>query len=263
MPRGGARGGGASAGRAATASREETFALHPDGLVVRGQGGRRELPPDPGACSSSAGISPGRERSCAWSVSPTAFRSTSSTARLFDKVFPAAVGCNVAGSLEPERDVQQQIVLVGHHDSPFIFTFLERFQGIAFIRFLLANGWPTRGSAGTASRRALSRYPGVTARADGHPARGWRFAGLPFALQLYFMMGKAKSPGAGDNLNADLDDRGARRLLPRASAPTGVPLQHTRIVLLSTDGEEIGQRGAIALRSGPRRPSSARHRRWC
>jgi hypothetical protein len=28
-----------------------------------------------------------------------------------DRVFPGAVGCNVAGSLEPERAVKQKIVL--------------------------------------------------------------------------------------------------------------------------------------------------------
>jgi hypothetical protein len=163
---------------------------------------------------------------------------------IFDKVFPAAVGCNVVGSLEPECDVRQQIVLVGHHDSPFIFTFLERFQGIAFIRFLLAMlayAW----LCGYSIAACIGGYPGIL-----HAPMGiapWiSIAGLPFALQLYFMMAKAKSPGAGDNLNAVSMITGLGEHF-RSERGDGRPLHHTRIVFLSTDGEEIGQRGAIAF----------------
>ena len=159
---------------------------------------------------------------------------------LFDGVFPAAIGCNVVGRLEPERTARQQIVLVAHHDSPFIFSFLERFQGMAFIRFLLAMlafAW----LCGYSVVAGLGGFPG------GLSAPLWiSIAGLPFAFQLYFMMSTAKSPGAGDNLNgssmiADLGE------YFRDARIDGFPLRHTRLVLLSTDGEEIGQRGAIAF----------------
>jgi Zn-dependent M28 family amino/carboxypeptidase len=69
-------------------------------------------------------------------------------------------------------------------------------------------------------------------------------AGLPFALQLFFMMGSAKSPGAGDNLNAtSLAAALGSHFMGERNR--GFPLRHTRLILLSTDGEEIGQRGAI------------------
>jgi hypothetical protein len=160
----------------------------------------------------------------------------------FDRLFPGAVGCNVAGSLEPEGVVKQQIVLVGHHDSPFIFTFLERFPAVAFLRFLLgmaAYVW----LCGYCFVACALHTPGVSRTPVGI-ALGAAIAGLPFALQLFFMMGRAQSPGAGDNLNGTsmAATLGGYFLRERAN---GVPLQHTRLILLSTDGEEIGQRGAI------------------
>jgi aminopeptidase YwaD len=162
----------------------------------------------------------------------------------FDRVFPAAVGCNVVGSLEPEGDVWQQVVLVGHHDSPFIFTFLERFPGIAFIRFLLAMlayAW----LCGYSVVACIGGYPGVFTAPMGISL--WiSIAGLPFALQLYFMMAGAKSPGAGDNLNGTSMIAGLGEYF-RGERGHGRPLRHTRLVVLSTDGEEIGQRGAIAF----------------
>jgi aminopeptidase YwaD len=165
----------------------------------------------------------------------------------FDGVFPAAVGCNVVGSLEPEGDVRQQVVLVGHHDSPFIFSFLERFPGIAFIRFLLAMlayAW----LCGYSVVACIGGYPGVFTAPMGPPL--WiSLAGLPFALQLYFMMAAAMSPGAGDNLNGTSMISGLGEYF-RGERSHGRPLLHTRLVMLSTDGEEIGQRGAIEFVRG-------------
>ncbi|MCX7030437.1 MAG: M28 family peptidase [Spirochaetes bacterium] len=161
---------------------------------------------------------------------------------VFDRAFASSLGCNVVGSLEPERAAKQQIVLVGHHDSPFIFNFLERFQGMAFIRFLLrmlAYAWLCVYSVVASIRHS----PGGILAPMGIPL--WiAIAGLPFALQLFFMMGKAKSPGAGDNLNSTsmVAALGQYFLGERHN---GFPLKHTRLILLSTDGEEIGQRGAI------------------
>ncbi|OHD70740.1 MAG: hypothetical protein A2177_16285 [Spirochaetes bacterium RBG_13_68_11] len=162
----------------------------------------------------------------------------------FDRLFPGAVGCNVAGSLEPEDVVKQQIVLVGHHDSPFVFTFLERFPAVAFIRFLLgmaAYAWLCVYSVVASIRHS----PGGILAPVEIPL--WiAIAGLPFAIQLFFMMGKAKSPGAGDNLNSTsmVAALGQYFLGERHN---GFPLKHTRLILLSSDGEEIGQRGAISF----------------
>jgi Zn-dependent M28 family amino/carboxypeptidase len=69
-------------------------------------------------------------------------------------------------------------------------------------------------------------------------------AGLPFALQLFFMMSSSSSPGAGDNLNSTSMVATIAQYF-HSERSGGLPLKHTRLILLSTDGEEIGQRGAI------------------
>ncbi len=163
--------------------------------------------------------------------------------RFFDRVFKSAEGCNVIGSLEPINVVTQQVVLIGHHDSPFIFSFLERFQSLAFIRFLL-------GMLSYAWICIYSFKAGVQQLIfSGHQTlTGIPFwitvAGLPFALQLFFMMSKVPSPGAGDNLNSISMVASIARYFQLERSKVSL-LKHTRLILLSTDGEEIGQRGAI------------------
>jgi aminopeptidase YwaD len=163
---------------------------------------------------------------------------------LFDRAFKGAEGRNVVGTLEPVGEVRQQVILVSHHDSPYIFSFLERFQALAYLRFslgMLAYAWLCAYSFTAGFRQLLSGEPQAMAG-----AAFWITAiGAPFALQLFFMMSATRSPGAGDNLNSTSmiaaiarhfrSDRSGRR-----------SLRQTRLVLLSTDGEEIGQRGAIA-----------------
>ena len=163
--------------------------------------------------------------------------------RFFDRVFKSAGGCNVIGSLEPGDVARQQIVLVGHHDSPFIFSFLERFQSIAFIRFLL-------GMLSFVWLCAFSFTASVQQLLSGghHAATGIAFwltiAGLPCALQLFFMMSSKPSPGAGDNLNSTSILATIAEYF-HSQRSNSSPLKHTGLIFLSTDGEEIGQRGAI------------------
>jgi aminopeptidase YwaD len=69
--------------------------------------------------------------------------------------------------------------------------------------------------------------------------------GLVFVAPLYGIIARTPSPGAGDNLIASaIAVRVAAHFAARRQR--GEPLRHTRLVLLSTDGEEAGQRGAIA-----------------
>jgi aminopeptidase YwaD len=163
--------------------------------------------------------------------------------KYFDRFFRSAQGLNVVGTLEPGGAVERQVVLVGHHDSPYIFSFLERFQAIAYIRFLLGMAsfiWLTACSAFLSARQLLLQ--------EASPVRGaalWiTVGGLVFALQLFFMMSRHPSPGAGDNLNAASMLAAIAGHFKEERAGDS-PLRRTRLILLSTDGEEIGQRGAI------------------
>jgi aminopeptidase YwaD len=162
---------------------------------------------------------------------------------LFDGFFPPAVGTNVVGRIDPVGDVGRQVVVVAHHDSPYIFSFLERFPRIAFPRFILA-------MAGYLGVAACSVIMAVHAAADlGAPAPAvpWIACGCGLvAAQLFVMMSHRRSPGAGDNLNSSsMLAEIAAVFNPRQSE--AARLSHTRLFFLSTDGEEIGQRGAIAF----------------
>jgi hypothetical protein len=46
----------------------------------------------------------------------------------FDFLFPSAQGRNLCGVIEPAQPARQQILVVGHHDSPRIFNFLTQQQ---------------------------------------------------------------------------------------------------------------------------------------
>jgi aminopeptidase YwaD len=163
--------------------------------------------------------------------------------RLFDPFFKSGKGCNVVGTLEPAFATEQQVVLVGHHDSPFIFNFLERFQRIAFTRFLLGMTsfiWICFCS-GLLSIRQVSMHEPQTMHG---PLLWITILGLAFAVPLFFMMSGTPSPGAGDNLNSTSMNAGVAKYF-KEQRHGGSPLKHTRLIVLSTDGEEIGQRGAM------------------
>lgn len=163
--------------------------------------------------------------------------------KLFDPLFPSSEGQNAVGSLEPTDAVRQQVLVVGHHDSPFIFSFLSGLQRIAYFRFLLGiiaylflSAWSTTGAIGVLAGSTHVRLQG---------ASFWIVViGALFALPLFFMMSSKASPGAGDNLNSiSMAAIIARHF--QSERQENRALKHTRLIVLSTDGEEIGQRGAM------------------
>jgi aminopeptidase YwaD len=114
-------------------------------------------------------------------------------ARVFDAVFPSSEGLNVAGVLEPAGKATQQVVVVGHHDSPHVLSFLSWAPRLAFLRFLL----------GILSSVYLTAS----------------------------LIAASMAITVAEHFSCE------RR--------TGNPLERTRLIVLSTDGEEVGQRGAI------------------
>jgi hypothetical protein len=164
---------------------------------------------------------------------------------LFSRLFPRAPGCNAVGVIEPEGEVRQQVLVVGHHDSPYVFSFLSHCQKLGSIRLLLAMtsylylfllaGYAAVSQAWGAGRGSLRGLPLFLA-----------LAGLAFAVPLFFLVIRQPSPGAGDNLNASVAAVTAASFFS-SRRELGLPLRHTRLMLLSTDGEEVGQSGARAF----------------
>ncbi|MGA2639405.1 MAG: M28 family peptidase, partial [Spirochaetia bacterium] len=162
---------------------------------------------------------------------------------LFDRFFPGSEGCNVVGILEPAGRIEQQVLFVGHHDSPHVLGFLSHVPQIAFVRFLLGiasylylTASLVAASIGQAATHTQQPFAG---------AQAWLVViGLLFAAPLFFFSTNRPSPGAGDNLNACSMAMSVAEYFFK-ERQKGNPLKRTRVVVLSTDGEEVGQRGAI------------------
>jgi aminopeptidase YwaD len=154
-------------------------------------------------------------------------------------------GCNVVGELNPAGAPTQQILLVGHHDAAYVFSFLEsRAWGWAanlrFFAAILGFVWVLLYSTVLSFGLALGRLQPpsdallvVTAVA------------CVCAAPLYFMITHTPAPGAGDNLNSPFMALTVARYFAWERRH-GHPLQKTKLVVVSMDGEEIGQRGAKA-----------------
>jgi len=164
-------------------------------------------------------------------------------AEVFDRIFPCSEGCNVVGILEPAGRVEQQVLLVGHHDSPHVLSFLTHVPQLAFVRFLLGIisylylvASLIVASVGQAAAHVREPFAGLQAWLVG--------IGLLFVAPLFFFSTNRPSPGAGDNLNATSMAMTVAEYF-YSERQKGNPLRRTRLVVLSTDGEEVGQRGAI------------------
>jgi aminopeptidase YwaD len=161
----------------------------------------------------------------------------------FDSLFKQVQGCNVTGIIEPAGEVRRQVLIAGHHDSPYIFNFLAHYEKWAGLRFLLGAVSYLYIAVVSIAGSIFNLFYGIWAlRGIGLVIA---IAGLVFAFPLYFFISRKPSPGAGDNLNASSMAVQIARFFA-AQRDAGRPLQHTRLIALSTDGEEAGQKGALA-----------------
>jgi Predicted aminopeptidases len=155
----------------------------------------------------------------------------------FDRLFPKATGYNVYGILEPEKEVKQQIVLCGHHDAAYTFQFLEKFRSLYVVINYAGVGVFTAALLLTAYTLVL----------------GWTPLWVPIvmtflsvgAIPFFWFLGKTISPAAGDNMIATAMITAAARLFMRRDGKS--TLKHTRLIILSADGEECGLRGSRAF----------------
>ncbi len=155
----------------------------------------------------------------------------------YDGFFPKVTGYNVYGTLEPDQEVKQQIVLCGHHDATYTFRFLEKTPNLyVYINYLEVGAFNVA--------LLLTLY---TLIVGSTPAWVPIVLGVLTlgSLPYFWFVGNTISPGAGDNMIATAMIAGAARLLKRRDGKSA--LKHTRIIILSTDGEEAGLRGSRAF----------------
>lgn len=165
--------------------------------------------------------------------------------QVFDFLYKKKKGYNVYGVIEPRREVKQQIILGSHHDSARVFNYFTYFPRLYRIRLILGFG-PI-----VLSFFILWAWI-IMAAVTGHKPvfadwlRYGTVASFVFTGQLFFFIGKKGTPGAGDNLIATAMSITLAGIFGGAKNKKKPPLEHTRLVILSFDGEESGLRGARA-----------------
>lgn len=164
---------------------------------------------------------------------------------LFDRLFPKKTGYNVVGTINPSRDVTQQIVIAGHHDACWNFNFMEHHQPIYALRIILGVGsflflgglvviWSIIQIFGGHVPFYASLLPYIL------------LVSLFFTTPLFFFVSKKITPGAGDNLIACAIVIQLAKLFKKQKN-FDLTLSNTKLIFLSTDAEEQGLRGAKAF----------------
>ena len=160
---------------------------------------------------------------------------------LLDPYFPKATGYNVIGSIEPEDEVKQQIIVSAHHDAAYVFqllTFLPKWYArlINAGILVLIIGFLVSLAAAVLSILHV-------------PFPGWIAVVLLalgiFQIPLAFFTTREVSPAAGDNMIAVAVAAETASIFNKAKKDRK-PLRHTRLIFASFDAEEAGLRGARA-----------------
>jgi len=163
---------------------------------------------------------------------------------LFDPFYKKMKGYNVTGTIEPEGEVRQQIILTGHHDSAYEFRYfthmphLYRIRAFIYIFSLIVPMLMTLVWA--VCRFGFAMEPFYT-----DILRYTAMVLVPLAVPMYFYTGRKGTPGAGDNLIASAMVVKLAEIFGKAKAE-GEGMKHTRLIFLSVDAEEAGLRGSRA-----------------
>lgn len=159
---------------------------------------------------------------------------------IIDRFFPKVDALNVFGIIEPQKEVLNTVVFSGHHDSARVFNF---FVDKPHLYIFKVGG-------------ALAAYGSLTLLTLVQifvKLFNQNYSVKPFLLfqiiltvaiylmaKLWFFASNEATPGAGDNLIASAMAIEVARYFKNREKP----LEHTRLIVASFDGEEAGLRGA-------------------
>ncbi len=167
---------------------------------------------------------------------------------MIDPLFPKKEGHNIYGVIEPKGEATNTFVYSGHHDSAKVFTFFSGNQHSYVLKVFGALG-------SYLFLTILSFIDSIRQIVDGS-LFSITFPPVVFFIllifstaafyivrMLWFFTGKEVSPGAGDNLIASTIGVELASYFHHEKEG-GNPLEHTRLVFASFDGEEAGLRGS-------------------
>jgi len=167
---------------------------------------------------------------------------------LFDKFFKKQEGVNVIGTIEPEGEVKQQIILTGHHDAPYVSHIIEKWPKIYALVMASAILMAVLGLVGSLLWQIDIVFTGIDLTDHFVPTfKIIMYSGAIFMLPFFVFTTRKVSPGAGDNAIAVGLIMEMAKKYGTAKKLGNNQLKHTRLVIVALDGEECGLRGARAF----------------
>lgn len=160
---------------------------------------------------------------------------------LLDSFYPKRKARNVYGIIEPTKEVKQQVIISGHHDSAHVFNFFIHQPHLYNLR--------TTGSIALVIMMILLSL--LTFLLPNVLVFVWSVKimmtlGVLLVGQMWFFKSKKATPGAGDNLVASSISITLGKHL-KELRDHGKGLDHTKVIIASFDAEEEGLRGARAF----------------
>jgi len=162
--------------------------------------------------------------------------------QFLDVLLPKKESQNVVGIQKPSGEIKRRLILCGHADSSYEWSFtyygVKWFNTVKLLVICIVFGVAAI-LFGLAISVAAIIQGGVS------PVLGYVFAGLcvPLAVIWFFENKKRPVVGANDNLTGCFTAMAAARMLHE----TGNRLENTELVVLCSGCEEIGLRGAKAF----------------
>jgi aminopeptidase YwaD len=168
----------------------------------------------------------------------------------FDVFYRKRKGTNVIGLVNPdnEADIQQEVIVCGHHDSAWVVNFLLKYQKLYALRIILGTGVLQLVYLATIAMSIIF----AATRSERLPwgldyVKYAALLGLVFVFPLiYYRQRKVGTCGAGDNLIASAIALQIGKFLLDAKKSGEPLLKHTRIRVISFDAEEAGLKGSKA-----------------
>lgn len=165
---------------------------------------------------------------------------------ILEPFFPKKKSQNIYAFLEPENDVQQQIIISAHHDSAHVFNFYEKNPQYYGIRVNLGIGGMFLAML-IATASFLLNSLNIEAQAFIDILKYLSLSLIVVVLPLWFFYNPKKgTPGAGDNIICTaVTFEILKHFYNLKQQKNG--LKNTRVIIGSWDAEEAGLRGAKAF----------------
>jgi hypothetical protein len=154
---------------------------------------------------------------------------------VIDFLFPKKKAMNAVGFIKPKKDIKNQIIISGHHDSARIFNFFIHQPKLYHLR--------VTGSIALVVFLTLFSLVGWLGLNDSVLLwiKVFLSLGCLLIVQMWFFASKQGTPGGGDNLIASTMAVEIGRYFSINR------LDHTQIIIASFDAEEEGLRGSRAF----------------